>query len=58
MSRREIFILGIVYTLVMAAVVACVPKVNSWVIVLPVANVWFWLGRLSVSGRPVTKWGR
>jgi len=66
MSARHIYMLAVAYTvlMVMAGEFGLFPHPGA--IMLAVANVWFWIGRLSCSpsrledqdAKPRIKWGR
>ena len=66
MTTGSVYRMAIAYTVLMSVVVELV-DVSAWAIVIAVAHVWFWMGRLSVSPNafpdepppqePV-KWGR
>lgn len=64
MSAKRIFALAILYTVAMAVAVEFV-DVPAGAILIAVANVWFWMGRLSTrlpvappTDLPKIRWGR
>lgn len=51
MNRSEIVVLAVVYTLMMVLIVQFIDMPSRWAIIIAVANVWFWIGRM--SGHPL-----
>lgn len=47
MSAREILVMAAIYTLTMTVAVSLVDWSGRAGIVLAVANVWFWIGRMT-----------
>ena len=67
MSRKQICAYALAYTLLMCVVVAVIPGTFAPGILIAIANVWFWIGRMSTksewifdpqSAKALPKWGR
>ncbi len=67
MTPRHIYLLATFYTLMMVALTELGMFPQPGAIILAVANVWFWMGRLSCrppapahddTPQPKLKWGR
>ncbi|MAW89351.1 MAG: hypothetical protein CMJ42_22760 [Phyllobacteriaceae bacterium] len=60
MSRLEVYVLAAIYTGIMMFAISTLPEIGGAPILAAVANVWFWVGRMSTQPWPTDdrKWGR